>query len=104
MKYYGICAGPDRRLYCAPCDASTMLVIDPQMRSLSFIEGAGTGGLKYGGICMAPNGVLHCAPYGAASILLLRPFSEDVIWESVTAAGGRNFERLIRESVDQAGT
>ena len=100
MKYIGICAGPDGRLYCAPANASTMLVIDPEMRSLSFIAGAGSGGFKYSGICMAPNGVLHCAPYGAASILLLRPFSENVIWESVTAAGGQNFERLMRESID----
>ena len=99
MKYIGICAGPDGRLYCAPCDASTMLVIDPEMRSLSFTAGAGSGN-QYSSICMAPNGVLHCAPYGAASILLLRPFSENISWESVTAAGGRNFERLIRESVD----
>ena len=81
-----------------------MLVIDPEMRSVSFNAGAGSGGQKYSSICMAPNGVLHCAPYGAASILLLRPLSENIIWESVTAAGGRNFERLIRESVDQAGT
>ena len=100
MKYIGICAGVDGRLYCAPCDASTVLVIDPETQTLSFIEGAGGGGQKYFGICMAPNGVLHCAPYGAASSLLLRPFSESIIWESVTAAGGRGFERLMRESID----
>ena len=81
-----------------------MLVIDPEMWKLSFIAGVGSGGQKYSSICMAPNGVLHCAPNGAASILLLRPFSKNVIWESVTAAGGPNFERLMRESVDQAGT
>ena len=100
MKYFGICAGPDGRLYCAPGNASTVLVIDPGTQTLSFIEGAGSGGQKYSSICMAPNGVLHCAPYGAASILLLRPFSESIIWESVTAAGGRGFERLMREIID----
>ena len=46
-KYSGICAGPDGRLYCAPCDASKVLVIDPGTQTLSFMEGAGGGGMKY---------------------------------------------------------
>ena len=28
-KWVGIAAGPDGKLYCAPCNASTVLVIDP---------------------------------------------------------------------------
>ena len=34
----GICAGPDRRLYCAPRGASTVLVVDPKTDKLSFIR------------------------------------------------------------------
>ena len=37
MKYIGICAGPDGRLYCAPSNASTVLVIDSEMQ-LSLIH------------------------------------------------------------------
>ena len=38
-------------LYCAPCNASTVLVVDPTTEKLSFIEGAGALRLKYRGIC-----------------------------------------------------
>ena len=41
VKYAGICAGPDGLLYCAPRDASSVLVIDPGTSTLSFIDGAG---------------------------------------------------------------
>ena len=34
----GICAGPNRRLYCAPRGASTVLVVDPKTDKLSFIR------------------------------------------------------------------
>ena len=34
----GICAGPDRRLYCAPRGASTVLVVDRKTDKLSFIR------------------------------------------------------------------
>ena len=40
-KYLGICAVPDRRLCCAPNNATPVLVVDPKIDKLSFLEGAG---------------------------------------------------------------
>ena len=43
-KYAGIALGKDGRMYCAPCSADRILVVDPPAtRSLSFIEGARSG-------------------------------------------------------------
>ncbi len=47
MEDVGIYMGPDGRLYCAPFDASTMLLIDPEPQAVSFIAGAGQGRMKY---------------------------------------------------------
>ena len=56
IKYSDIYAGPDGLLYCLAFNASSVLVIDPCARTLSFIEGAEEGGLKYFGICAGPVG------------------------------------------------
>ena len=42
-SYKGICAGPDGKLYCAPLNASRVLVIDPVSGTLAFLDGAGEG-------------------------------------------------------------
>ena len=47
MEYSGLWVGPDGLLYCAPCGASTVLVINPVTRTLSFIDGAEDGRKKY---------------------------------------------------------
>ena len=47
----GICAGPDRRLYCAPRGASTVLVVDPKTDKLSFIRRPKDGQAKLHGRC-----------------------------------------------------
>ena len=95
-KYIAICAGPDGRLHCAPCSASTVLVIHPGTQTLSFIGSIRDEGKKYGGICMGAEGILCCAPFDAASALLVRPFSEELIWDRVATAGGKDFEMLMR--------
>ena len=81
----GICAGPDKRLYCAPRGASTVLVVDPKTDKLlasfvdpktdklSFIEGAGAEGNKYLGICAVPDRRLCCAPNNATPVLVVDP-------------------------------
>ena len=59
-KYLGICAVPDRRLCCAPNNATPVLVVDPKIDKLSFLEGAGAVGSKCGGICAGSDGRLYC--------------------------------------------
>ena len=73
IKYSDICAGPDGLLYCAPFNASSVLVIDPCARTLSFINGAGDLGMKYYGICAGPDGLLYCPPFNASSVLVISP-------------------------------
>ena len=73
IKYSDICAGPDGLLYCSLFNASSVLVIDPCARTLSFIEGAEEGGLKYFGICAGPDGMLYCAATAASSVLVIDP-------------------------------
>ena len=76
--------------------ASSVLVIHPGTRTLSFIGNIRDGGQKYCGICTGDDGVLCCAPYDSASALLVRPFSEKLIWDRVATAGGKDFEMLMR--------
>ena len=76
----GSCAGADGRLYCAPHGASTVLVIVPATRSLSFIEGAGEGGMKYVGICAGADGRLYCAPWNASTVLVIEPWTRTLIF------------------------
>ena len=38
-KLHGLCEGPDGRLYCAPHNASQVLVIDPTAETVAFLPG-----------------------------------------------------------------
>ena len=67
-KYAGICAGPDGRLYCAPCNADTLLAIETETQTLSWIEGAGEGGWKQVGMSEGPDGRLYCAAAGSCAL------------------------------------
>ena len=70
-EYLGICSGPDRRLCCAPNDATPVLVVDPKIDKLSFLEGAGAVGSKCGGICAGSDGRLYCLCRIYAFVLVL---------------------------------
>ena len=84
-QYFGICHGVDGQLYCAPRNASTVLVIEPESRTLSFVEGAGDGSGKYGGICSGADGRLYCAPNDASTVLVIDPWARTT---EVIAGGG----------------
>lgn len=76
-KWSGIAAGFDGRLYCAPCNASSVLVIDPVRHSLSTIEinrdWQPLQEDKWSGIVAAQDGRLYCAPASASYILVIDP-------------------------------
>ena len=50
----------DRRLCCAPNNATPVLVVDPKIDKLSFLEGAGAVGSNCGGISAGSDGRLYC--------------------------------------------
>ena len=92
--YADICVGPDGLLYCAPCNASSVLVIDPCARTLGFIEGVGERGLKSNGICAGPDGLLYCAPYNARSVLVIDPCTQELSFIEGVGEGGRKYEGI----------
>ena len=77
--------GPDGRVYCIPCAAEGVLVIDPMTDTAVEKYGAiisqhmvdtGLGRAErfkwYGGACAA-DGKIYCAPYNAISVLVIDP-------------------------------
>lgn len=70
-RWSGIALGPDDRLYCAPCHATSVLVIDPATGKLSHIVGAGSKPYKWTGIALGSDGRLYCAPSQASEVLII---------------------------------
>src|SRR5690606_14651855 len=66
-------AGPDGRLYCAPFQATDILIIDPAsgtaQRTNMGVDLSGTQ--KWQGIAAGPEGKLYCAPFNATDILVI---------------------------------
>ena len=66
-KWAGIAAGPDNMLYCCPCNASVVLVIDPINGTCSTIPCGVAGDYKWTGIALGPDDKLYCAPNNTES-------------------------------------
>ena len=119
----GIALGSNHKLYCAPCDAVNILVIDPSTWHLSTIDlnaipdgPALASPNKWSGIASAEDGRMYCAPWCASSVLVIDP-AYDIAgyvhvptwdpwyeqhaykWSGIAAARGR-----IWCSSDSAGT
>src|SRR5690606_16038085 len=74
-KWYDITAGPDGKLYCAPLNATDILIIDP---ASGTAQRANMGvnlsdSAKWSGIVAGPDGKLYCAPMYATDILIIDP-------------------------------
>merc|ERR1712032_1737957 len=76
----GIALAADGKLYCAPCNAADVLVIDPVSGTHSFLrdKDLGTTGGKYRSIAAAGDGKLYCAPLAAADVLVIQPFTGEL--------------------------
>jgi flagellar motor protein MotB len=68
-KWGGI-AAVGSKLYCAPYNASSVLVIDADADKISMIECGVAGGDKWRGIA-AVGSKLYCAPHYASSVLVI---------------------------------
>src|SRR5690606_40013431 len=77
LKWHGIAEGPDGKLYCAPYNATDILVIDPASGTAQRTNmGVGLlGDNKWSSIAAGPDGRLYCAPYSATDILIIDPAS-----------------------------
>lgn len=75
----GIACASNGKLFCAPQDASAILVIDARTWGLSYIdlhvEGAQRSN-KWAGIVSAEDGFLYCAPWCMDQILVIDPIHQ----------------------------
>jgi len=85
-KYLDIALAPNGKLYCAPRDATNVLIIDPATNTADTTTITGiTGTSKYRGIALAPNGKLYCAPYDVTNVLIIDPATNTA--DTTTIAG-----------------
>jgi hypothetical protein len=63
QAYYGGCLGPDGNIYCTPCLANNILIINPITETVSYLS-TGFTSPQYLGMIMAPNGTLYMKPAG----------------------------------------
>ena len=68
-KYYGI-AAVGSKLYCAPCNASAVLVIDSETDRTHTIPCGAEGHSKWNGIA-AVGTKLFCAPCNSSYVLVI---------------------------------
>src|SRR5690606_23253884 len=72
-KWFGIAAGPDGKLYCAPQAETNVLTIDPASGTAELISIGVllTDDYKWSGIAAGPDGRLYCAPYNVSYVLII---------------------------------
>jgi hypothetical protein len=63
------CLGPDQKIYFAPWNRDSMLVIDPRDHSIDEIRVPVTGNENYSNIILGENGNLYLIPYRQRSFL-----------------------------------
>ena len=74
-KWQGGVLGPDGKIYCVPFNATSILIIDPQVgTATTSTMGANlTGANKWQGGVLGPDGKIYCVPFNATSILIIDP-------------------------------
>jgi len=72
-KFFGIAKADDGKLYCAPCSASVVLVIDPATGTTATLDlpSGVSGESKFSSIAKADDGKLYCAPANASVVLVI---------------------------------
>ncbi len=99
--YWGGCIGADGKIYCAPYNATKIMVIDPAVANpsgrISYIDlPAGVSGAgKWRGAALANDGRIFCAPYNATTVLIIDPATKTSVavggptWLSNAAEPGK---------------
>eukprot|EP00929_Paragymnodinium_shiwhaense_P069879 TRINITY_DN35308_c0_g1_i3.p1 TRINITY_DN35308_c0_g1~~TRINITY_DN35308_c0_g1_i3.p1 ORF type:complete len:248 (-),score=56.19 TRINITY_DN35308_c0_g1_i3:249-992(-) len=75
-RWAGLACGRDGRLYCAPYNAGSVLVIETAARKVTAIGGAGSGQYKWSGAACGADGRLYFVPAKADFVLALQPSAE----------------------------
>lgn len=80
-KWYGGSLAQNGKIYCAPFDATDILVIDP-IKNTAIRTNMGldlSGDAKWKGSVLAPDGKIYCIPYTATDFLIINPLEESAI-------------------------
>ena len=72
--WLGSVRGADGKLYGIPHDASAVLVVDPALKTVKQLQGAGDGPRKWIGGVSAANGLIYGIPFHAAAVLIVNPW------------------------------
>ena len=79
-RWHGSALAPTTgKLYCAPGNAASVLIINPTTNTTdtTTLGGLGTSPGKWLGVAFAPTtGMLYCAPFNAASVLIINPMMD----------------------------
>jgi hypothetical protein len=59
----------NRKIYCAPSSATTILEIDPATQTTVNLGSIPSGTDKYIGNILAPNGSIYCIPFFSPNVL-----------------------------------
>ena len=70
---------PNGKIYCAPLNATNVLVVDPINQTTSNLVGAATypasGNYSWQSSVLAPNGLIYMPPAGATTVLVVNPIT-----------------------------
>ena len=73
FKWTGGVLAPNGKIYGIPCDASSVLIIDPVTNTANTTAITGLSGAdKWAGGVLAPNGKIYGIPYNASSVLIIK--------------------------------
>ena len=75
-KWAGGVLANDGHIYGIPQDATSILEINPENRSVSTWGASGTAQNKWIGGALAPNGKIYCAPDNASTVLEIDPINK----------------------------
>ena len=89
VKYYaGGVLAPNGRIYCIPCNATNVGIINPYTDTIdtTTIAGLPATGNKYLGGILAPNGRIYCIPDVANNVAIINPLNNTIDTTTISMA------------------
>jgi len=88
-KWVGAVLAPNGKIYCVPCNSTTVLIIDPATDTADTTTITGlTGTSKWYGAVLAPNGKIYCVPYNSTTVLIIDPATDTADTTTITGLTG----------------
>ena len=83
------CLAPNGKIYFAPRDSSSVLIVDPSTDTAdeATIAGLAYRGALYGQGRLAPDGKIYCPPIAATNVLVIDPETDTIDTTTYTGVG-----------------